>query len=184
MPYIGRTVRVWPYEALRVIPPPEGAGCSTPGISSPELSGLATERLAAAISSAVTFCGWWQAARWPPAYSVSCGSTALADLGRARAARVEPAARRRADRVRRLAGDEWPRPGPVLVRVRDRDRAEQRRRVRVDRLVVELLGGRELHHLAEVHDRDPVGDVAHDAEVVGDEHVGQLRARPGDRRAG
>ena len=40
-------------------------------------------------------------------------------------------------------------------------------------LCVELLGGRELHHLAEVHDRDPVGDVAHDAEVVGDEHVAQ-----------
>jgi len=36
-----------------------------------------------------------------------------------------------------------------------------------------LLSRRELHHLAQVHDRDPVGDVTHDAEVVRDEDVAQ-----------
>ena len=38
----------------------------------------------------------------------------------------------------------------------------------------ELVGGAELDDLAEVHDRDPVGDVAHDAEVVRDEDVGEV----------
>ena len=40
------------------------------------LNGLAGDRVAFRISWVVTFCGWWQAARWPFAYSVSCGSTA------------------------------------------------------------------------------------------------------------
>ena len=44
----------------------------------------------------------------------------------------------------------------------------------MDRLLVELLGRRDLHHLAEVHDDDPVRDVAHDTEVVGDEHVAEM----------
>ena len=126
--------------------------------------GLACVSRRAAISSAVTFIGWWQAARWPLAYSASGGSTLAADVGRARAARVEHAAGRRVDRVRRLARSRT---------IRSRARfsrgsgigiaAEQRRRVRVDRLGVELLGRRDLHHLAEVHHRDPVRHVAHHA---------------------
>ena len=43
----------------------------------------------------------------------------------------------------------------------------------MDRVRVDLLGGPDLDDLAEVHDRDPVGDVADDAEVVGDEDVGE-----------
>ena len=38
----------------------------------------------------------------------------------------------------------------------------------------ELFGGRKLDDLAEVHDGDAVGDVAHDGEVVGDEEVRQV----------
>ena len=56
----------------------------------------------------------------------------------------------------------------------NRDRREQRDRVRVERVVVEVVGGRELHDLAEVHDRDPVGDVPDDRQVVRDEEVGEL----------
>jgi hypothetical protein len=44
----------------------------------------------------------------------------------------------------------------------------------VQRPAEELLGGRQLDDLAEVHDRDPVGDVADDGEVVGDEEVRQV----------
>ena len=44
-------------------------------------------------------------------------------------------------------------------------------------LRVELGRGRGLDDLAEVHDRDPVGDVAHDREVVADEQVGEAAAR-------
>jgi hypothetical protein len=41
----------------------------------------------------------------------------------------------------------------------------------VDRVVVDLLGRAELDDLPQVHDRDPVGDVTNDAEVVRDEDI-------------
>ena len=65
---------------------------------------------------------------------------------------------------------------PLALAARDRLRVrrEQGHRVRVQRPAEELLGGRQLDDLAEVHDRDPVGDVADDGEVVGDEEVGQV----------
>ena len=43
----------------------------------------------------------------------------------------------------------------------------------MDRFLVELVGARVLDDLAQIHDRDPVGHVANDAEVVGDEEIGQ-----------
>ena len=43
----------------------------------------------------------------------------------------------------------------------------------MERLRVELARAGELHDPAEVHHRDPVADVAHDRQVVGDEQVGQ-----------
>ena len=43
----------------------------------------------------------------------------------------------------------------------------------MQRRVVDLRGRTMLDDLAEVHDRDPVAHVADDAEVVGDEDVGQ-----------
>ena len=64
-----------------------------------------------------------------------------ADLGGPRAPGVEDAARRRIDRVGRLAGDDDPLAPAVLLGVRDRDRRQQRRRVGMDRLGVELLCG-------------------------------------------
>jgi hypothetical protein len=46
----------------------------------------------------------------------------------------------------------------------------------VQRVVVEVVGGGDLHDLAEIHDRDPVGDVPHHREVVRDEEVRQVEA--------
>ena len=43
----------------------------------------------------------------------------------------------------------------------------------MQRVLVELVGGRKLDDLAQVHHRDAVADVAHDRKVVGDEQVGQ-----------
>jgi hypothetical protein len=43
----------------------------------------------------------------------------------------------------------------------------------MDGLGVELLGRGDLHDLSDVHHGDPVRDVAHDGQVVGDEYVGQ-----------
>ena len=42
--------------------------------------------------------------------------------------------------------------------------------------VVDRLGRRQLHQLAQVHHRHHVRDVAHHRQVVGDEHVGQAQA--------
>ena len=56
--------------------------------------------------------------------------------------------------------------------VGDRNRREQRQRVRVERVVVQVVGRRDLDDLAEVHHRDPVGDMPDDGQVVGDEEVG------------
>ena len=52
-----------------------------------------------------------------------------------------------------------------------RHRREKRLGVRVVRPVEDDVSGAELHHAAEVEDGDPVGEVAHDAEVVRDEEV-------------
>lgn len=57
------------------------------GVASPAAFGLSGERVAWAISSALTFIGWWQAARWPPGYSVS-GGTTLRQTSVARGQRV------------------------------------------------------------------------------------------------
>ena len=51
---------------------------------------------------------------------------------------------------------------------------QERERVGVDRVRIHLIGGADLDDLAQVHHRDPVGDVADDAEVVRDEEIGEL----------
>src|SRR5207245_1408655 len=99
-----------------------------------------------------------------------------ADLRGMGAAWMKAAGGRRRDRVRRLALDDRSLARAVLLRVRDRDRGQERLRVGVDRLDIQLLPGRYLNQLAEVHDRDAVGYVAHDREVVSDEHVAETEA--------
>ena len=44
----------------------------------------------------------------------------------------------------------------------------------MQRVVVELLGGGDLHDPAEVHHGDPVRDVPYDGEVVRDEEIRQV----------
>ena len=65
----------------------------------------------------------------------------------------------------------------ALAAVDGRHGREQRLGVGVVRALVDGLGEAELHQPAEVEDGDPVGDVAHDAEVVGDEEVRDLLLR-------
>ena len=55
--------------------------------------------------------------------------------------------------------------------IRDRHRREQRLRVVVLRVRVDLLGRPDLDELAAVHHRDPVAHRAHDGEVVRDEEI-------------
>ena len=53
------------------------------------------------------------------------------------------------------------------------DDRHERPGVRVARRADDLLGRPDLHDLAEVHDRDPIGDDPGQRQVVGDEQVGQ-----------
>ena len=100
----------------------------------------------------------------------------LADL--ARAAGLERAAARRIGG----AGDLALEPDPQAVEVVERrDRRQQRLGVGVVRAGEHLVGGADLHHPAEVEDDDPVGQVAHHAEVVADEQVGDLLASAAGR---
>jgi hypothetical protein len=46
-------------------------------------------------------------------------------------------------------------------------------RVGVKGILVEFLGARELDNLAEVHDRDPIRDVRHNGEVVGNKDISE-----------
>src|ERR1044072_1143730 len=54
----------------------------------------------------------------------------------------------------------------------DGDGGEQRARVGVERVRVELFGGRDLDDAPQVHDGDAVGDVLDDGEAVRDEEIG------------
>ena len=49
-------------------------------------------------------------------------------------------------------------------------RRQQRRRIGIARMVEHRIGFAFLDHRARLHDIDPVGNPAHDAEIVGDEH--------------
>ena len=53
------------------------------------------------------------------------------------------------------------------------DGREQRLGVRMERVLVELLGRRQLGHLAQVHHADAIGEVLDDREVVRDEQIGE-----------
>src|SRR6266542_5219810 len=83
-----------------------------------------------------------------------------------RAARLEAAAVRRVSKVRWVAWDAGQRPPRALDR---RKCLHQANRVRMQRRVEKLAGRTELHHLTRVHHHQPVGEVADQRHVVGNE---------------
>jgi hypothetical protein len=60
-------------------------------------------------------------------------------------------------------------------RVRHRDVGQQRFGVGMRRIAVDRFRGRAFHDLAEIHNDDLVGEVAHDIEIVGYEQEGELQ---------
>ena len=88
---------------------------------------------------------------------------------------MEPATRRRIDSARRIALQDHV-IAPDL-RVGDRDRGDQRLGVGMTRTVEQLVPRRRLDELAEIHDGDAIADMAHHAEVMGNEQIGDLEAR-------
>src|SRR6266852_3211385 len=93
---------------------------------------------------------------------------------RDRTPRVEPAPRWRVHRRRDLPLDQHRLAPPLDQRIRHGNRRQQRLRVRVLRVLVNVDAVGDLHHLPQVHDRYPVRQVPHHREVVGDEQVRQL----------
>src|ERR1044071_8182830 len=89
-----------------------------------------------------------------------------------RTARVEAAARGRVDRVWRIAGNRRLVDAPA--RVHRRTRREQCPRVRVARLLEHRVDRAEFDDSSEIHDQNPVADMAHDAEIVADKDVSQV----------
>ena len=122
----------------------------------------------AAGAAGVAPCSWSQHAAVRPSATGDqrrlFGRAAVEGVG---AARVEAAARRRVRRIRA--------PLPAEPRAGSRSPSgmrhggDQRLRVRVQRQLTRRCVGACLHHDAEVHHGDDVGDVADDREVVGDQ---------------
>ena len=82
------------------------------------------------------------------------GPYPLAALDRDRATRMEDATRGRIDRARHLAFDRPELAGLLDAGVGHRHRGEERLGIRVERIVEELVAGRQLDDTAEIHDRD------------------------------
>ena len=61
-----------------------------------------------------------------------------------------------------------------VVDIRNGDGRQQRLGVGVQRLCKEVLLVRNFYNLAQIHNRDLIADVLHDAQVVGDKEVGQI----------
>ena len=103
-----------------------------------------------------------------------------ADLLRLPAPGVETARGRRGQRARHVAlQPDALAPLPLAGRAAERfghgDRGQERDRVRMPRLGVQLVPAGHLDDLAEVHDRNPVADVPDHGQVVRDHHVGQAQ---------
>src|SRR6202022_4235043 len=84
------------------------------------------------------------------------------------AAGVEDAARRWGGGARDLAGELDSSPPAAVDR---RYRGKQGFGIWMVRAVEDDLGGPELHQPAKIEHGDAVGDVAHDAQVMGDEEI-------------
>ena len=120
--------------------------------------------------------GMWQAMRWPRPSALLGRRRLVADRAHAsRAARAERAAAHGVGRAgqRALEQDAL----ALRVGVRDRHRGEQRLGVRMVGRREDVLDAPVLHHLAQVHDRDVVGEVADHGEVVRDEDQRGLAGR-------
>ena len=87
---------------------------------------------------------------------------------------MEAAARWRTHGAWDLARDDLLAARGFQLGVGDRHGCQQRLGVGMQRILVELVAGRDLDNAPEVHHGDAVADVAHDGKIVGDEDVGEV----------
>ena len=134
--------------------------------------------VAAAMSGRRLAAGWsfrWQALMWPAAISRSCGASRRQrakawgqrgwkwhPLGGASGEGISPLI---GEKARRSIGDR-------------RHLVEERDRIGMVRRGEEGIRRSALDDAAEIHDRDPVADVLHHADVVADEEVGEPEIAP------
>ena len=77
----------------------------------------------------------------------------------------------RVERAGHISGQNDPLPLGLDDRVRNGHRREQRLGIRMQRVLVKLCPIRYLHHMAQIHHRDPVADVAHHRQVMRNEQI-------------
>ena len=94
-----------------------------------------------------------------------------ADIHGVTAPWMEGAAGRRIDRIRHVALEDD--PVRAMVQVGDRNGRQQGLRIGMGGVGIEVVGVGQLHDPPEVHHRDPVAYVFHDAQVVRDEDIGE-----------
>ena len=58
-----------------------------------------------------------------------------------------------------------------MLRVGERDGGKQGFGIGMKRVFVDFLHGRQLDNLPEVHDSDPITNISHHAEVVGNKEI-------------
>ena len=122
----------------------------------------------------------WQATRWPAG---TPGRSTTRSCGRSSSQRVSWRHGQRVwnrhpvggfDGRGQVAGEQDLLAAVLDHRVGHRHGGQQRPGVGVQRLGVEVVGGGLLDHAAEVHHADPVADVPHHGQVVGDDEVGEV----------
>src|SRR5580704_14286165 len=96
-----------------------------------------------------------------------------ADVLRQGAARMKDASCRRIERARHLALDRALAPSPLA---NARHGIEERARIGMRRMREDVLAACELDDAAEIKNRDPVGEVLDDTEIMADEEIAQLLA--------
>ena len=63
-----------------------------------------------------------------------------------------------------------------MLRVRDRNGRHQRYSVGMQRVLKQLLGLSNLHELPKIHDRHPVTNVSHSAQIVRDVEISETQS--------
>ena len=84
---------------------------------------------------------------------------------------MERTACRRVHRTWDLPFQKDPMPRPRRVRIRNRLRRQQGFGIRVQRMPVYVVRPSGFHHVSQIHDADPVADMFHHAQVMGNKQV-------------
>ena len=115
-----------------------------------------------------------EVARYAPSLHLTqCRLLRPALFGRIRTSGVETAALRRIERCRKVALQKDSLLLRFLFSGKDRSRGKQRPGIGMGGMIENLLLTSHLHNLPEIHHRHIVADEAHNAEIMGDEKIGQ-----------